>query len=125
MNPEPVLNLDALREIQALEEPGETSFLTETVETFRASSASDLDLLTQALEAGQHEAVLLVAHRLKGVAATMGAERMRSVAHSLELGGHQRSLAGAMEQLRELESARAQALAASMHEVTRSSPGGA
>jgi DNA-binding FadR family transcriptional regulator len=102
-----------------------TDVRTETVETFRASSASDLDLLTQALEAGQHEAVLLVAHRLKGVAATMGAERMRSVAHSLELGGHQRSLAGAMEQLRELESARAQALAASMHEVTRSSPGGA
>jgi HPt (histidine-containing phosphotransfer) domain-containing protein len=112
-----VLNPDALREIRELEEPGETSFLAETVDSFRASSASDLARLTRALDARDHETVLLVAHRIKGVAATMGADRMAAIAQALELCGRQRSLAGGAEQLEALKAARWQALAALGQEV--------
>jgi HPt (histidine-containing phosphotransfer) domain-containing protein len=112
-----VLDPDAVNQIRALQEPGQANLLAEVVETFRASSDGDLQRLRRALEIGDHETVLNAAHRIRGAAAALGADRMRSAAEVLELRGRQQSLAGAEELLAALETAREQTLAALTQEV--------
>jgi HPt (histidine-containing phosphotransfer) domain-containing protein len=121
MNPHPdtlrVLDPEALSQTRALEEPGQTSLLAELVDAFRDSSHSDLTRLKRALVVGDHETVLNAAHRLRGAAAALGADRVRSIAQTLELCGREHSLVGAEAHLIALESAREQVLLALSHEV--------
>jgi HPt (histidine-containing phosphotransfer) domain-containing protein len=105
-----VLDLKALEQIRALEQPGEPSLLAEMVETFRGSSLGYLARLDQALAAGDAEATADAAHALKGAAAALGAQQVRAVAAELESGGRKRYLAGAEHHLARLKAARAQAL---------------
>jgi PAS domain S-box-containing protein len=116
---ERVLDPKVLAQILALEEPGEPSLLVELIDAFRNSSAGYLVKLTGALQTGDHETVLDVAHTLKGAAAALGAERVRAIAWALEMRGRQHSLAGAEGQLAILEIARDQALAALSEEAAR------
>ena len=90
-----VLDPDALNQLRALDEPGQTSLLAEIVDTFKASSASDLERLRAALEVGDHETVLNAAHRIRGAASALGADQVRSIAQTLEQRARQQSLVGA------------------------------
>lgn len=112
-----VLDPDALNQIRALDEPGQACLLAEIVDTFRASSECDVSRLRGALEVGDHATVLDAAHRIRGAAAALGADHVRSIAEALELRGRQQMLAGAQELLAELETAREQALVALIQEV--------
>jgi HPt (histidine-containing phosphotransfer) domain-containing protein len=107
-----MLDPKALTEILALEQPGEPSFLARMIDAFRDSSAVYVARMKAALEVGDHETIVGVAHALKGAAATLGAEHVRTIALDLELRGPQMSLAGAQEQLAALAIALEQALAA-------------
>jgi len=109
---ERVLDPKALSEILALDEPDQPSLLGQMVDAFRASCPGYVARMREAIATGDHETVLNVAHALKGAAASMGAERVRSIAVDLEQRGRQASLAGAGEQLAALEIALEQALAA-------------
>jgi HPt (histidine-containing phosphotransfer) domain-containing protein len=112
-----VLDPDTLSQIRALEEPGQTSLLAELMEAFRNSSYGDLTRLKSALKRDDHQTVLDAAHRIRGAAAALGADRVRSIAQTLEQCGRQQSLDGAAEHLAALETACAQALVALAHEV--------
>jgi HPt (histidine-containing phosphotransfer) domain-containing protein len=115
-----VLDPDALRDLRALEEPGQASLLAEIVDIFRASSECDLTRLKRAVEAADHATVLNAAHRIRGAAAALGADQVRSIAEALELRGREQSLADANELLVDLETARERALGALTEELARS-----
>jgi CheY-like chemotaxis protein len=118
--PDSVLDPDVLAQLQALEEPGEASLLSELVEAFRGSAPGHIARLKAALAAGDATAFEDAAHVLKGGAATLGAARVRIAAYDLELRGRDHNLVHAHAPLLALESVCAEALAALSREVLRS-----
>jgi PAS domain S-box-containing protein len=119
--PDSVLDTDILAQLQALEEPGEASVLTELVEAFRGSAPGHIARLRTALAAGDATAFEDAAHVLKGGAATLGAARVRIAAYDLELRGRDHNLVHAKVPLLALESACKEALEALSREALRSS----
>jgi two-component system, sensor histidine kinase and response regulator len=114
-----VLDPKALAQILELEEPGEASLLVEMVDIFRAACDKHLTRLRVALEIGDHATVRDAAHALRGAAASLGAERVRSIARVMEMSGRNQALIGAWEQLAALEDECDEALAALSQEVAR------
>jgi two-component system, sensor histidine kinase and response regulator len=115
-----VLDSEVVANLRALEEPGEPSLLTELIEAFRGSVPGHLARLKAALAAGDPTALGDAAHALKGGAATLGAERLRSAAYALELRGRDRNLVDVEVLLSALESTCSEAIEALAQEDARS-----
>jgi two-component system sensor histidine kinase/response regulator len=115
-----VLDPAVVAQLRALEEPGEPSLLTELIEAFRGSVPGHLARMKAALAAGDATALGDAAHALKGAAATLGAERLRSAAYNLELRGRDRNLVDLEALLSGLESTCTEAIEALTQEDTRS-----
>jgi two-component system, sensor histidine kinase and response regulator len=114
-----VLDRKALEQIRALEKPGEASLLSDIVLAFRESVAANFERLRDGLAARDGKVVANAAHALMGAAGALGAERVRSIAHQLELAGHHQSFTGTELRVTDLEDACDQALAALADEVAR------
>ena len=74
--------LDVVRGIAMLR--GKTAKYLELLARFAAAHADDMSRLESSLAAGDHAAALLLAHTLKGTAATVGADRLSEMALQLE-----------------------------------------
>jgi two-component system, sensor histidine kinase and response regulator len=116
---ESVLDADILAQLQAFEEPGEASLLTELLVAFRGSAPGHVARLKSALAAGDASAFEDAAHVLKGSAATLGAARLRIAAYDLELRGRDHNLEHADVHLTALEAAFTEALEALSQEDLR------
>jgi signal transduction histidine kinase/HPt (histidine-containing phosphotransfer) domain-containing protein/ActR/RegA family two-component response regulator len=84
--------LDRLRQLQ---EVTGRAVVGEIVDSFLGEMPRRLARLREALAAGDGEALAFAAHSLKGSSAQLGALRLASLSHALELQGRSGSLAGA------------------------------
>jgi CheY-like chemotaxis protein/HPt (histidine-containing phosphotransfer) domain-containing protein len=84
--------LDRLRQLQ---EVTGRAVVGEIVDSFLGEIPRRLARLREALAAGDGEALAFAAHSLKGSSAQLGALRLASLSHALELQGHSGSLDGA------------------------------
>jgi len=73
---------------------GDVKVLREITSVFIDTSVGDLEALRQAITAGQPEQVQQEAHKLKGAAANIGAERVRALALEMEQTARQADLEG-------------------------------
>jgi HPt (histidine-containing phosphotransfer) domain-containing protein len=67
---------------------GQPELITRLLHTFQAETQKDIDLLDSAIAARDSASVTILAHRLKGSAATVGAESLKFRAAQIE--GHGR-----------------------------------
>jgi HPt (histidine-containing phosphotransfer) domain-containing protein len=81
------------------ETAGDEALLEELLSLFREAAAEDLERMRQAVAAGDSAAALTAAHSLKGAAASLGIESIRSLAETVEQTGHSSALATARETL--------------------------
>jgi signal transduction histidine kinase/CheY-like chemotaxis protein/HPt (histidine-containing phosphotransfer) domain-containing protein len=84
--------LDRLRQLQ---EVTGRAVVGEIVDSFLGEMPRRLARLREALAAGDGEALAFAAHSLKGSSAQLGALRLASLSHALELQGHSGALQGA------------------------------
>jgi HPt (histidine-containing phosphotransfer) domain-containing protein len=78
---------------------GDEELLEELLTLFRDSSASDLELLRQAVAAGDAAGIARAAHSLKGASASLGIEGIRQTAADMEADGRRDSITVGREQL--------------------------
>ncbi len=78
---------------------GDEELLEELLTLFQDSSTSDLELLRQAVAAGDAAGIVRAAHSLKGAAASLGIEGVRQVAAEMETDARQNSITIAQEKL--------------------------
>ncbi|MEA2601892.1 MAG: hypothetical protein QOF89_2884 [Acidobacteriota bacterium] len=91
----PVLDPAYLDRLRQLEEATGRAVVGEIVDRFLGEIPSRLVRLREALAAGDGEALAFAAHSLKGSSAQLGALRLASLSHALELQGRSGSLDGA------------------------------
>ena len=91
MRKAPADPLDALRLVPGLDVEaglkftlGKQALYLSIARTFASGAPAHLDAVREALAAGDHKAAERAAHTLKGMAATLGAERVRAGAAALE-----------------------------------------
>ena len=70
-----------------VETAGDEALLEELLSLFRAAAAEDLEQMRQAVTAGDVAATMAAAHSLKGAAASLGIESIRSLAETVEQAG--------------------------------------
>ncbi len=99
----PVLDPSYLDRLRQLQEMTGRSVVGEVVEGFLSEAPRRLSRLREALAAGDGEALAFAAHSLKGSGAQLGALRLASLSHALELAGRQGSLDGAVGMVDEIE----------------------
>lgn len=88
----------------ALEQAGDDEeILAELIVLFKESSVSDLAKIKAGAAAQDPLAVGDAAHSIKGAAASLGVEGVRSLAHDIEKAGRGGDLAGALQHLPALE----------------------
>lgn len=78
---------------------GDEELLDELLLLFSDSSASDLELLRQAVVAGDAAGVVRAAHSLKGASASLGIEGILQLATLMESDGRNNSVTAARENL--------------------------
>ena len=84
----------------ALEQTGgDEELLEELLILFTDSSASDLELLRQAVAVGDAAGVVRAAHSLKGASASLGIEGIRQVSMLMEADGRNNSVTVARDNL--------------------------
>jgi HPt (histidine-containing phosphotransfer) domain-containing protein len=84
----------------ALEQTGgDEELLEELLILFTDSSASDLELLRQAVASGDAAGVMRAAHSLKGASASLGIEGIRQVSTLMEADGRNNSVTVARDNL--------------------------
>jgi HPt (histidine-containing phosphotransfer) domain-containing protein len=72
----------------AFEQSGEdVELLRELLDLLKSSSLSDFEKIKEGLAADDGEAVADAAHSIKGAAASLGVEGLRTVAHAIEKKG--------------------------------------
>ena len=72
----------------ALEQSGDDEeMLAELLDLLRETAAADLNLIREAIEASDPEALMHAAHSLKGATASMAVEKIRATAYDLECAG--------------------------------------
>ena len=87
----------------ALEQTGgDEELLDELLTLFKDSSAADYAELCRAAEAGDADGVVRAAHSLKGAAASLGIERIRSLALAMETDARGGSVQTAQDKKEEL-----------------------
>jgi CheY-like chemotaxis protein/HPt (histidine-containing phosphotransfer) domain-containing protein len=103
----PVLDPSYLDRLHQLQEITGRSVVGEIVDSFLGEVPRRLSRLREALAAGDGEALAFTAHSLKGSSAQLGALRLASLSHALELEGREGSLeeaAGIVDEIeREIE----------------------
>ncbi|MBU0673366.1 MAG: Hpt domain-containing protein [Proteobacteria bacterium] len=78
----------------ALDQSGnDEEMLKELLELFHSSSGSDLERIKAAVAASDPEGLMQAAHSMKGAAASLGIEGVRSLAEELEKTGRQGGIA--------------------------------
>ena len=82
-----------------VETAGDEALLEELLSLFRAAAAEDLEQMRQAVTAGDVAATMAAAHSLKGAAASLGIESIRSLAETVEQAGSASAPAAAREAL--------------------------
>ena len=88
----------------ALEQSGDDEeLLAELLELFRDSGASDLEKIKQGMSAQDAEAVADAAHSIKGAAASLGIEGIRTAAYEVEKAGRAADLEAAVKLVGDLE----------------------
>lgn len=75
-----------LRQLIDLDD-GRTELLAELIGLFKEDSPERLRLIKKSMAEGDATATSELAHALKGASGTIGAKRMREIAHSLEKAG--------------------------------------
>jgi HPt (histidine-containing phosphotransfer) domain-containing protein len=78
---------------------GQSELITRLLHTFRAETQKDIDHLESAIAARDSAAVTSLAHRLKGSAATVGAESLKFQAAQIEGLGRRGELQQASDQM--------------------------
>ena len=81
---------------------GQPELITRLLHTFQADAQRDIDQLEAALAASDSNMIAAFAHRLKGSAATVGAESLRVRAAQIEDLGRQGALQQASSRMSEL-----------------------
>ena len=69
------------------ETAGDEALLEELLTLFREAAAEDLDRMRQAVTVGDSATAMAAAHSLKGAAASLGIESIRSLAETVEQAG--------------------------------------
>lgn len=88
----------------ALEQAGdEEDVLTELLDLFRQSCATDLGKIKQGLQERQAQEVADAAHSIKGAAASLGIEGIRQIAYAMEKAGREERLDAVNHDLSDLE----------------------
>ncbi len=105
----PVIDLQAIENLRALNPGDEDEFLREIVQIFLADTPQRIAELEQSLTAGDVPKFARAAHSVKGSSANLGAMALRSVAEKLEHHSRQSGLDGAPPMLIELKVQFAQA----------------
>ena len=82
---------------------GKTDLMKRILGKFRETFGKDYELLESGVEQHNTDDVALVAHRLKGAAANIGAPVIRDIATSIEKRARERSLDGTKELLQVLQ----------------------
>jgi len=82
---------------------GDGELLDELVALFQESFATDLERLKRATADNDPAAMAAAAHSIKGSAASLGIEGIRSLALAVEKAGLEGSVKGAQEKIRGLE----------------------
>lgn len=77
-------NETPLADLRAMQEPGEPDIVVRLVHTFRDDVAPRLATLSDLASRGEFAAIRATAHRLKGSALSLGAEKLGAAAASLE-----------------------------------------
>ena len=99
----PVLDPSYLDRLRQLQEITGRSVVGEVVDGFLSEAPRRLSRLREALAAGDGEALAFAAHALKGSSAQLGALRLASLSHALELEGRQGTLEEAAGMVDEIE----------------------
>ena len=102
-NPIPCLNQNVLADLRALSDARGRDLVSELTGTFFAVLPERLDAMTAAAAAGDANAVAAVAHKLKGGAACIGADRVAALCAALESMGDAGSLEGPETLIEELK----------------------
>jgi ammonium transporter, Amt family len=82
---------------------GDAEFVQLMLEKFRSTSVTMLNTISQAVDAGDAKQMGWYAHNIKGAAANLSAESVRSIAGRLEELGHRGEMEQAEEILSELK----------------------
>jgi two-component system, sensor histidine kinase and response regulator len=91
----PVLDLEVVDSLKALDEDGGPSLFLELIDLFVEDAAAQLRTLQSALACGDIKALERAAHTLKSSSANIGASRMSGLCFELEKLGRAGSLNGA------------------------------
>lgn len=81
---------------------GKEEFVAKVLRLFETEASSDILELSKALEAEDADNLGKLAHRIKGSSATVGAERIRSLAAKIEIYGREKDCAAATPYVAEL-----------------------
>lgn len=90
------------KEFAMVQVDNDEELLQELIAIFQDSSASDMAILTQAVEKGDPVEVRSASHSIKGAAASLGLEAIRDVAMLIEKDCREGSLIVAREKLQQL-----------------------
>lgn len=99
------VDASALLGLRALQRPGQPDIVGRIVERFLEETDERIAALHAAVAAGDPHAIERAAHALKGIAGTVGANEILSLAVQLEQIGRDQRTDGAAELLTELERA--------------------
>lgn len=99
VDPSPPLDLDAVLDRCM----GDVQFLNRILNQFQTQTSRDLEVLQKALAGNDAEELRRVAHGLKGAAAYMAAETIRSLSHDLEHCGRNGDLSAVPSLLDQLQ----------------------
>jgi two-component system sensor histidine kinase/response regulator len=91
----PVLDLQVVESLKALDEEGGPSLFLELIDLFVEDAATQLRTLRAALAAGDVKLLERAAHTLKSSSANIGASRMSGICFELEKLGRAGTLQGA------------------------------
>jgi HPt (histidine-containing phosphotransfer) domain-containing protein len=84
---------------------GDHQLAADLIDIFRETAPPIVERLRTALRAGDHTTAREAAHALQGSAANLRAERMRELAHRIEMKAREGELEGAATFLAELDAA--------------------
>ncbi len=88
---------------------GGSTLKRELIDLYLDREPGQIEELRVAIDAGDAKALRMAAHKLKGSAATMGAQKMASCCNDLELAARDEKLGGAEEMLKQIRIASARA----------------
>ncbi|MGB3681619.1 MAG: PAS domain S-box protein [Rubrobacteraceae bacterium] len=98
-----VLDPDVLESLRGLQEPGEPDILAELAELFLEDATAQIGALREAVETGDAQAILRLAHALKGSSGNMGAKETSRICARLEELGRLENTNSAGDLLDQLE----------------------